>query len=65
MGVFSSDVKHIVIKFNPPPTRPFLPGESVSGTATLNTEKEGAKVAKIILKISGKVHVEWTEQVDI
>jgi len=62
MGILSSDVKHIVINLDPPPMRPFLPGETVSGTVTLKTEKEGAKVAKVNLDVSGKVHVEWKEQ---
>ena len=60
MGIFSSDVKQIVITFdNQKLHRPYIPSETVTGQVVVTTDKEGVKVQRLTLKIVGRLEVEW------
>ena len=61
MGILSSDVSDIKIIFDPNPGRPYLQGEVISGKAILVTGKDGVKVQKATIKVSGQVSIHMIE----
>ena len=58
MGLLSSDVEAVVIELDKP-NQPFVAGDNISGSVLVTTQKEGVKVKKITLDITGETEIEF------
>ena len=61
MGFLGSDVEDIRVEWDSNKGRPFYPGETAKGSVTLKTNKEGVKIQRLSVTLTGRVEVKWTE----
>ena len=61
MGLLSSDVEAVVIELDKT-NQPVVVGDTISGSVLVTTEKEGVKVKKITLDITGEIEIEFEKK---
>ena len=61
MGLLSSDVEAVVIELDKT-NQPLVVGDTVAGAVLVTTEKEGVKVKKITLDITGEIEIEFEKK---
>eukprot|EP00090_Calanus_glacialis_P029161 TRINITY_DN46794_c0_g1_i1.p1 TRINITY_DN46794_c0_g1~~TRINITY_DN46794_c0_g1_i1.p1 ORF type:complete len:383 (+),score=115.83 TRINITY_DN46794_c0_g1_i1:68-1150(+) len=61
MGLLSSDVEAVVIELDKA-NQPLIVGDTISGSVLVTTQKEGVKVKKITLDITGEIEIEFDKK---